>query len=106
MECQNRNGQRKRRGHCAQEWRGASLGHDTSAPPVLSKDAEHYVLPVLFQQPISKILTTALYHAAHRFGVGKWRLIQKDEILGPQLINRSNVDLKVFTLDPMHVALR
>jgi hypothetical protein len=30
-----------------------------------------------------------------RYGVGKWRLIQKDEAFGPKLINRSNVDLKV-----------
>ncbi|EIE25382.1 hypothetical protein COCSUDRAFT_61601 [Coccomyxa subellipsoidea C-169] len=36
----------------------------------------------------------ALRTGVERFGVGKWRLIQKDEILGPQLINRSNVDLK------------
>ena len=30
-----------------------------------------------------------------RYGVGKWRLIQKDEDYGPILTNRSNVDLKV-----------
>ena len=31
----------------------------------------------------------------YRYGVGKWRLIQKDESCGPVLANRSNVDLKV-----------
>ncbi|BDA41692.1 probable single myb histone 4 at N-terminal half [Coccomyxa sp. Obi] len=36
----------------------------------------------------------ALRTGVEKFGVGKWRLIQKDETLGPQLINRSNVDLK------------
>ena len=30
-----------------------------------------------------------------RYGIGKWRLIQKDEAYGPQLVSRSNVDLKV-----------
>jgi len=29
------------------------------------------------------------------YGVGKWRLIQKDDVCGPVLANRSNVDLKV-----------
>ena len=29
------------------------------------------------------------------YGIGKWRLIQKDDTCGPVLANRSNVDLKV-----------
>ncbi|KAK9908614.1 hypothetical protein WJX75_000498 [Coccomyxa subellipsoidea] len=36
----------------------------------------------------------ALRIGVEKFGVGKWRLIQKDETLGPELVNRSNVDLK------------
>lgn len=36
-----------------------------------------------------------LYNVKYRYGVGKWRLIQKDESCGPVLANRSNVDLKV-----------
>jgi hypothetical protein len=35
---------------------------------------------------------------SRRYGVGKWRQIQKDDALGPRLINRSNVDLKVGPL--------
>ena len=37
-----------------------------------------------------------------RYGVGKWLQIQKDDALGPQLINRSNVDLKVRRADRPH----
>jgi hypothetical protein len=46
------------------------------------------------------------WHAADRFGVGKWRLIQKDETLGPELVNRSNVDLKVSPPDVITSKIR
>ncbi|CAK0747488.1 hypothetical protein CVIRNUC_001769 [Coccomyxa viridis] len=36
----------------------------------------------------------ALRAGVDKYGVGKWRLIQKDEAFGPQLVTRSNVDLK------------
>lgn len=42
-----------------------------------------------------------------RYGIGKWRLIQKDDSYGPQLVSRSNVDLKVsqLWLDSMEIWL-
>lgn len=36
----------------------------------------------------------ALRIGVKSYGVGKWRLIQKDDACGPVLANRSNVDLK------------
>ncbi|KAL3132057.1 hypothetical protein ABBQ32_008673 [Trebouxia sp. C0010 RCD-2024] len=36
----------------------------------------------------------ALRLGVKSYGVGKWRLIQKDDACGPVLANRSNVDLK------------
>ncbi|KAL0029700.1 hypothetical protein WJX79_003314 [Trebouxia sp. C0005] len=36
----------------------------------------------------------ALRMGVKSYGVGKWRLIQKDDVCGPVLANRSNVDLK------------
>lgn len=37
----------------------------------------------------------ALKKGVARYGVGKWRAIQKDEEFGDALKSRSNVDLKV-----------
>ena len=40
----------------------------------------------------------ALRDGVDRFGAGKWRVIQKDAVLGAILSTRSNVDLKVSGL--------
>ena len=37
----------------------------------------------------------ALKRGVKKYGPGKWRLIQKDDVLGETLNLRSNVDLKV-----------
>ena len=37
----------------------------------------------------------ALKRGVKKYGPGKWRLIQKDDVLGKTLNLRSNVDLKV-----------
>lgn len=55
-------------------------------------------------RPGPEVLVEVRTRAAHiadqgrslscRYDVGKWRHIQKDEVFGPVLKNRSNVDLK------------
>ena len=48
----------------------------------------------------------ALRKGVEKYGPGKWRSIQKDPRFGPDLTQRSNVDLKVVLLAATPIGIR
>ena len=44
----------------------------------------------------------ALRVGVEKYGPGRWRAIQKDSELGPVLMTRSNVDLKVRVMNSLY----
>ena len=88
----------KRRKHCERELKSEDPLSQVSNLPIPAPGLEK---PLRWNNNLAKgaaqvmiwDMTGLMHHC--RYGIGKWRLIQKDEDYGPQLVSRSNVDLKV-----------